>query len=206
MSEKKGVMPVPKIVNYEKKQQEIMREAVKVFIRKGYYETNLSDIAAECGMGRTTLYEYFKNKDEIFDYAIKYVTQMLRDDYKAILKQPDVSFLDKIKMVIAKSVLENENKRNMMIMVVDLWMRLRRENSDIADRITERTSELRQVFKYLIEEGVKANEIKCTNPQCMAFTLYTLVETFILQLSLARNITLEEHLQSINALLDGLKA
>lgn len=197
---------MPKIVNFEEKQQEIMLEAVKVFIKKGYYETNLSDIAAGCGMGRTTLYQYFKNKDEIFDYAIKYITRVINEDYKAILKRSDISFLDKIKMVIAKSVLENENKRNMMIMIVDLWLRLKRENSDIADRITDRAAELRGVFKYLIEEGIKANEIKCTNPQCMAFTLYALAQTFVLQLSLARNITMEEHLKSINALIDGLKA
>lgn len=197
---------MPKIVNFEERQKEIMLEAVKVFIKKGYYETNLSDIASRCGMGRTTLYQYFRNKDEIFNYAINYVTQVINEDYKAILKQPDVSFLDKIKMVIAKSVLENENKRNMMIMIVDLWLRLKRENNDIADRITERASELRGVFKYLIEEGIKANEIKCTNPQCMAFTLYALAQTFILQLSLARNISIEEHLQSVNALIDGLKA
>lgn len=196
---------MPKIVNFEERQKEIMLEAVKVFIKKGYYETNLSDIASRCGMGRTTLYQYFRNKDEIFNYAINYVTQVINEDYKAILKQPDVSFLDKIKMVIAKSVLENENKRNMMIMIVDLWLRLKRENNDIADRITERASELRGVFKYLIEEGIKANEIKCTNPQCMAFTLYALAQTFILQLSLARNISIEEHLQSVNALIDGLK-
>lgn len=44
----------------------IILEASKViFLRKGYFNTTMSDIASESGISRRTIYLYFKNKDEI---------------------------------------------------------------------------------------------------------------------------------------------
>ena len=61
---------MPKIVDYEEKKQEIIEKAKEVFAKRGYYNTNLSDISKSCGMGRTTIYQYFKNKDEIFYHTV----------------------------------------------------------------------------------------------------------------------------------------
>lgn len=61
---------MPKIVDYEERKQEIAKIAKEVFLRKGYNKTKLSDIALKYGVARTTLYEYFKNKDDIFYYTM----------------------------------------------------------------------------------------------------------------------------------------
>ena len=53
---------MPKVVDFEQRKQEIIEKAMKVFIEKGYHKTNLADIAKECNMGRTTLYQYFKTR------------------------------------------------------------------------------------------------------------------------------------------------
>lgn len=61
---------MPKIVDYESKKQEIIETARIVFAKRGYHNTNLSHISERCGMGRTTLYQYFSNKDEIFYHTM----------------------------------------------------------------------------------------------------------------------------------------
>ena len=56
------------------KREAILRAAVKVFARKGYFNSKVADIAGEAGIADGTVYLYFKSKDEIlhsiFDRAM----------------------------------------------------------------------------------------------------------------------------------------
>jgi TetR/AcrR family fatty acid metabolism transcriptional regulator len=56
------------------KREAILRAAVKVFARKGYFNSKVADIASEAGIADGTVYLYFKSKDEIlhsiFDQAM----------------------------------------------------------------------------------------------------------------------------------------
>jgi TetR/AcrR family fatty acid metabolism transcriptional regulator len=47
------------------KPQQIVDAAIRVFARNGYYNSRVSDIAAEAGIASGTIYLYFKTKDEI---------------------------------------------------------------------------------------------------------------------------------------------
>jgi TetR/AcrR family fatty acid metabolism transcriptional regulator len=57
------------------KREAILRAAVKVFARRGYFNSKVSDIAGEAGIADGTVYLYFKSKDEIlhsvFDQAMR---------------------------------------------------------------------------------------------------------------------------------------
>jgi TetR/AcrR family fatty acid metabolism transcriptional regulator len=56
------------------KKEAILRAAVKVFAKKGYFNSKVADIAGEAGIADGTVYLYFKSKDEIlhsiFDRAM----------------------------------------------------------------------------------------------------------------------------------------
>ncbi|HLF49264.1 MAG TPA: TetR/AcrR family transcriptional regulator [Methylomirabilota bacterium] len=47
------------------KPQQIIDAAVRVFARKGYYNSRVSDIAKEAGIAAGTIYLYFRTKDDI---------------------------------------------------------------------------------------------------------------------------------------------
>jgi len=47
------------------KYERILDAAVKVFAKKGFYQSRVSDIAREAGVADGTIYLYFKNKDDI---------------------------------------------------------------------------------------------------------------------------------------------
>ena len=57
------------------KHEAILRAATKVFSRNGYFNSKVSDIAAEAGIADGTVYLYFKGKDQvlhsIFDRAME---------------------------------------------------------------------------------------------------------------------------------------
>ena len=64
------------------KRERILRGAIKVFARKGFYATRVSEIAKAAGVADGTIYLYFKNKDDvlvcIFEDRITRLLEVLR--------------------------------------------------------------------------------------------------------------------------------
>ncbi len=51
--------------------KEIIKKARELFQRFGYKKTTMDEIAAECGKAKSTLYHYYKNKDDVFRAVIR---------------------------------------------------------------------------------------------------------------------------------------
>jgi len=56
----------------------IIAVAKKLFIEKGVVQTTMDDIAKEGEYSKSTLYAYFKSKDEIYSYIVYENTLMLK--------------------------------------------------------------------------------------------------------------------------------
>ncbi len=74
------------------KREAILRAAIKIFARKGYFNSKVADIASEAGIADGTVYLYFKSKDEIlhsvFDRAMEeFITEGKREI--AEIAEPD---------------------------------------------------------------------------------------------------------------------
>ena len=48
----------------------IMESARGLFARYGYGKTTMDDIAEKAGKGKSSLYHYFKSKEEVFEAAV----------------------------------------------------------------------------------------------------------------------------------------
>ncbi len=65
----------------EGKRERILRAAIRVFARKGFYSTRVSEIAKAAGVADGTIYLYFKNKDDVLisiyqDYTTRLIAMM----------------------------------------------------------------------------------------------------------------------------------
>jgi len=85
------------------KNEEILISASKVFYRKGYNKTKISDIAKESGIGKSTFYDYFKSKDEIYLEVIKYWTEISKNILAEIVELEDSSE-NKLKIVFSRGM------------------------------------------------------------------------------------------------------
>lgn len=56
---------MPKIVDREQTKRDIAHEAVKLFVKKGYTNFKVSELASICGISKGTIYNYFASKDDI---------------------------------------------------------------------------------------------------------------------------------------------
>jgi len=65
------------------KRDRILRAAIKVFAKNGFYATRVSEIAKAAGVADGTIYLYFKNKDDvlisIFEDGIQRLLAILRE-------------------------------------------------------------------------------------------------------------------------------
>ena len=57
------------------KENDILAAANEVFLSNGFSKANMQDIADKAGIGKGTIYEYFKSKDDLFVQAFKYDIQ-----------------------------------------------------------------------------------------------------------------------------------
>ena len=95
------------VVEHGKRKQEILQKSLDVFIEEGYEDATFQKIADRCGITRTTLYIYFKNKHEIFLGSIKELLAELEISLKKIMNTSSLNAelsLRKVLSTLADSI------------------------------------------------------------------------------------------------------
>lgn len=68
----------------QNRRREIFEAAVHLFLEKGFQDTSMREIAQAAGMGKSSLYDYFRTKDEILIFVIVEKTVALTKQAQAI--------------------------------------------------------------------------------------------------------------------------
>jgi TetR/AcrR family fatty acid metabolism transcriptional regulator len=72
------------------KPHQIIEAAVRVFARKGYFNSRVSDVAREAGIAAGTIYLYFKTKEDILTTLFREkMAEFVSVLWKAMADQPD---------------------------------------------------------------------------------------------------------------------
>ena len=74
---------------YTSKRNAIVKAAVYLFRDKGYDTTNIDDIVAHAGIGKSTFYHYFKSKEELFYECADHVFYDIARDDSTISNEDD---------------------------------------------------------------------------------------------------------------------
>lgn len=79
--------------------EKIVYEALNLFSKKGFNAVSVRDIAKAVGIKASSLYNHFKNKQDIFDTIIKNYSQHVNNFFKCIKLEeyPNIIMLSKIK-------------------------------------------------------------------------------------------------------------
>ncbi len=60
---------MPKIVDHDKKREEIALKATGIFLEFGYKNLGMRQLCEQLGMSKSAVYHYYKSKDELFKAA-----------------------------------------------------------------------------------------------------------------------------------------
>ena len=69
----------------KRKKEEIIKATLKLYANRGYYLTNIRDIAREVNISAPTFYHYFSDKRELFAEVTEYVVLKYKQERKKIL-------------------------------------------------------------------------------------------------------------------------
>ncbi|MEO7017734.1 MAG: TetR/AcrR family transcriptional regulator, partial [Leifsonia sp.] len=75
-----------------RKQSTIIASAQQLFLTRGYDGTSLDDIATDCGVSKTTVYNNFADKDALFTAVITQVighAESIIEELRGLLKSSD---------------------------------------------------------------------------------------------------------------------
>ena len=170
------------IVEHEKRRGEILEKALDVFTDEGFEDTTFQKIADRCGITRTTLYIYFKNKKDIFSYSIKQLLSGMENDINRIRKDGSLNSVDKIIRVISDIIDKLEANRRILRVILDYLLYISRSDTDPDSKVRRRTLRLRHILATMVIEGIRRGEIAPVNVRHADDLLYGLVESAIFRL------------------------
>lgn len=196
---------MPKIIKKDEVKLKIAKSAFKVFSKKGYEDTRIKDIATQCQISRTSIYQYFNNKDEILFYNLHLHLNDIYYIYRNILRDRRLDDLAKIQGIIEKIFNQYYNKEKVLELYATYWMKEKMKTTGGISDLQQRTEKLKEVFAGLLKRGIKNNTIREVDVESMANILFLIVRGFIMQSSVYRNVTPASLVESTHVLLQGLR-
>ena len=170
------------IVEHEKRKKEILEKALDVFVSEGYENTTFQKIADHSENTRTTLYTYFKNKKDIFNYSIKLLLEKVDASIQRIRYDADLGSVEKITRVLLDIFGQLEENRRLLQVILNYLLYLSKDNADPEQPVRRRTLKLRHILSSMVIEGVKSGELKTANIKTVDDHLYSLIEAAIFRL------------------------
>jgi len=196
---------MPKIVDYDARRKEIADKTVSVLVRDGFRELKLGKVADLCGIGRTTIYQYFRNVGQIIDFALADVFGGLDAEIELVLRDEELTPSNKLFRVMdyleKVAILDKER----MILVLDFLLHPNREMPGVQFNVQARVRALRIGLERALEAGMATGEIRPVDSKSMAFTLFSFVEAATVHSTLYDNISLENTMRDMRILMEGLR-
>ena len=59
----------------EERREQIIKAAMTVFGKTGYHRSKMGEIAQEAEIGKSTVYEYFDSKKDLFEEMIRFIAK-----------------------------------------------------------------------------------------------------------------------------------
>ncbi|MBQ5998914.1 MAG: TetR/AcrR family transcriptional regulator, partial [Treponema sp.] len=143
------------VVEHDKRKQEILEKSLDVFMDEGYEDVTFQKIADRCGITRTTLYIYFKNKREIFLWSIKQLLSTLEDKLMAIATDTTISteqVLKDIMIFILNKCVEN---KKLFSVLLPYLIQLQKSGINTEERVRRRTIRLQHIMNCAIIRGIR---------------------------------------------------
>ncbi|MBT4643602.1 MAG: TetR/AcrR family transcriptional regulator [Deltaproteobacteria bacterium] len=151
----------------KERKRKIVEEASKLFAKYGSKKTSLEDIAEATGLVKTSLYYYFKSKEELFQAVIKHEREILIDSLQKEIGN-NSSPLKKLQVYVIKRI----NGIKELVNLYKLAMGSAKESMPLIEK------ERRQFFRIekelvldILNEGIQQKTFHIGNPERVAIVI-----------------------------------
>ena len=142
----------------EAKKEQIMKTALELFAKKGFYTTTIADIAREMGMSVGNMYNYFPSKESLAKELLIYTSKKFGEEIRKI-NEMDITSREKIRKIVELYFKKAKTEPEL----VDYFMRVYLSNKEIFNNGCEGmlcVSAFVTEIMIFFEEGVRKKELK----------------------------------------------
>ncbi len=182
---------MPRIIDKEAKKARILQAAMQVFAEKGVAKTKMTDIALAAGIGKGTIYEYFRSKEEIFAEAFNAVTQQTLFHLQQVVQEPGDA-VNKLHRLLEISLAEFiEQGEHFLEIMMDFWAEgVRNRELELMPNIDLKAiyHQYRTAIMQVLEEGIRQKRFRPMDTQIVASLILAAIDGLLLQWTLDRSL------------------
>ena len=167
----------------------IITIATRIFSKFGFRKTTINDIAEEMGKGKSSIYYYFKSKEEIYKEVIQREAELFKKEVYDNVINTSQNPKDKLRSYVLKRmkflkelVNFNEALRNDYLKSLPFIEKLR-EKYDIEEF---------EVIKGILDEGIKQGIFNVTETEFAATAFVTAMKGLEVPLFIKNDYTLND--------------
>ncbi len=159
----------------DRRRHEVFRAALPVMMQKGFSETSMREIADAAGIGKSTLYDYFRSKDEVLLFAVEEEMESMYGGALEISRQnlPAIEKLHKILKFELEIILQKK----------EFFMQITMEAQKLGMHSQQRVMQMRYTYQDLIrsviEQGIVEGSFRKVNPLLAARLLISTMSNVI---------------------------
>lgn len=167
------------------KKENIMISSLRILSDKGMEKTKLDDIARDAGVGKGTIYLYFKNKNDLYISSITYLMNRWIDEAGKIVNM-DTDARNKLSVYIDRTLTEvNKNKSFARILMRELpnyIIKAKKEKMKKPLKMySMRSSHLASIIRQGISEGVFKDNDTDVLANIIIGSLNSFIMTYIIE-------------------------
>lgn len=140
----------------DERRRKLVNAAVKLFIRKGYHQTTVREIAEEFGMSMGALYDYIRTKEDILFLVCNHIHSKVSANLKGSLSE-DSNALDNLKMAIKHYFTIIDELQDYMLL---LYQETKSLNKESRKYIFSAEKELTGIFENLLHQCIIENSVR----------------------------------------------
>ena len=192
-------------IDHQARKNAIVAKAIRLFAQEGYKDVTFQSLASRCGVARTVLYRYFRDKRQIFASAVSALVGRVAAKHSEIVRSETTAAmrLSRICAAVTATLFDN---REFMCVVIDFVLTQKRAGYDMTRRVMRFTLGLKRTLHTLIVWGVHRGEFAAdTDADVVTETLYAIFESAVLRLTITDDAVQTEVLDRIDYVLKGLR-
>jgi AcrR family transcriptional regulator len=166
------------------KKETIILAAVSVFARKGYASSRMMDMALAAGIGKGTIYEYFRSKEALFFTAFEYLMKQTGLQMEALSARKTGSAARRLAEMADAVLAAWLPKLDIYGLVLEFWSATTTspQRTRFKTAFQNAYTDFRRTVAALIQEGMDSGEFECkVDPGRLAAALIGSWDALLLQ-------------------------
>lgn len=166
------------------KKDRILEAAAFVFSQKGYAGTVMAEIAARAGIGKGTIYEYFKSKEDLFFAVFEWYARKSSTSATVSISALSGSVSERLE-ALNESIMNSWGElRDVFSLVFEFWAASASSQmrQKFKDEFRKAYEDYRRIVSSLIRDGIDQGEFRFDiDPESVAAALVGTWDALLLQ-------------------------